>query len=239
MILCIDSGNTRVKLGLGDEHGWQFQTALAKDQVAQAMPTTLAAWPRPTRAMGCNVAGAAAAAAIEHSLAQLAIPLVWLRSSAELGGMRNGYDRPEQLGADRWAALIGAHSLHVGACLVVSAGTATTIDAIDADGMFQGGLILPGLSLMRSALANAAAQLPEAKGGYVELPRNTDDAIASGAIEATTGAIERMFRRMAANSPAVCILTGGAAGELEPHLSMPLQRVDDLVLKGLMLVAGG
>jgi type III pantothenate kinase len=92
---------------------------------------------------------------------------------------------------------------------------------------------------MRSALANAAAQLPEAKGGYVELPRNTDDAIASGAIEATTGAIERIFRRMAADSPAVCILTGGAAGELEPHLRMPLQRVDDLVLKGLMRVAGG
>jgi type III pantothenate kinase len=238
MILCIDSGNTRVKLGLGDEHGWQFQAALPSNRMAEGLPPTLANWPRPLRAVGCNVAGTAAAAAIETVLAQLSIPLTWLRSSAALAGVRNGYDSPGQLGADRWAALIGAHHLHAGASLVVSAGTATTIDAINANGVFLGGLILPGLSLMRSALANAAAQLPEAKGRYAELPRNTDNAIASGAIEATTGAIERMFRHVAADFQASCLLTGGAAGELEPHLGMPLQRVDDLVLRGLMRVAG-
>jgi type III pantothenate kinase len=237
MILCIDSGNTRVKLGLGDDYGWQFQAALPSQTLAQNLPQTLAGWPMPLRAVGCNVAGTAVEAGIETVIAELAIPLVWLRSTTALAGVRNGYDNPEQLGADRWAALIGAHHLHAGASLVVSAGTATTIDAINADGVFLGGLILPGLSLMRSALASAAAQLPEAKGRHTELPRNTDDAIASGAIEATTGAIERMFRHIAADSRATCLLTGGAAGELEPRLRMPVQRVDDLVLKGLMRVA--
>jgi type III pantothenate kinase len=238
MILCIDSGNTRVKLGFGDEHGWHFSAALATQGLADELPSTLAAWPRPLCAVACNVAGTAAAATIESVLAARSIPLRWVRSSAALAGVRSGYDNPDQLGADRWAALIGAHHLHVGACLVVSAGTATTIDAVNANGEFLGGLILPGLNLMRSALANAAAQLPHAKGSYVDLPRNTDDAIASGAIEATTGAIERMFRHVATDARASCLLTGGAASDLEPHLRMPLQRVDDLVLRGLMRVAG-
>jgi type III pantothenate kinase len=151
--------------------------------------------------------------------------------------VRNGYDRPEQLGADRWAALIGARQLHAGACLVVGAGTATTVDLLTADGVFRGGLILPGLALMRSSLAGAAAQLAEASGRHSDSPRNTDDAIVSGAIEATAGAIERMYRRIAGQPSPTCLLTGGAAGELEAHLHLPLRRVDDLVLQGLLLVA--
>jgi type III pantothenate kinase len=237
MILCIDSGNTRVKLALGDERGWQRRSALPKNCLSQDLVQTLAEWPRPQRAIGCNVAGASVAAGIEAVLAELDIPLVWLRASATLAGVSNRYDCPEQLGADRWAALIGAHHLHGGASLVVSAGTATTIDAIDANGVFQGGLILPGLALMRTSLASAAAQLPEAKGSHIALPRNTDDAIASGAIEATVGAIERMFKPIAAEPGASCLLTGGAASELAPHLRIPLQPVDDLVLRGLLRIA--
>ncbi len=237
MILCIDSGNTRVKLALGDARGWQHLCALPKDCFAQDLAETLADWPRPQRAIGCNVAGATVAAGIEAILAKLDIPLAWLRGTATLAGVSNGYDCPDQLGADRWAALIGAHHLHAGASLVVSAGTATTIDTIDANGVFQGGLILPGLTLMRTSLANAAAQLPEASGSYTALPRNTDDAIASGAIEATVGAIERMFKPIAAEPGASCLLTGGAASELVQHLRIPLQHLGDLVLRGLMRVA--
>jgi type III pantothenate kinase len=177
------------------------------------------------------------AAGIEAVLADLTIPLVWLRASDTLAGVINRYDCPEQLGADRWAALIGAHHLHGGASLVVNAGTATTMDAIDANGVFHGGLILPGLTLMLTSLANATAQLPAANGSHTALPRNTDDAIASGAIEATVGAIERMFKQVAAEPSASCLLTGGAASELAPHLRIPLQQVDDLVLKGLLRVA--
>jgi type III pantothenate kinase len=237
MILCIDSGNTRVKLGLGDEHGWQFTAALPRNRLANDFPSTLSAWPRPLRAVACNVAGATASATIESVLAELSVPLIWLRSSAAQAGVSNGYDNPDQLGSDRWAALIAAHHLHKGACLVVSAGTATTIDAIDADGVFLGGLILPGLSLMRSSLANAAAQLPEAQGVYADQPRNTNDAMASGAIAATAGAIDRMFRQVASDVRATCLLTGGGAAELVSQLQMPVRRIDDLVLRGLLRIA--
>jgi type III pantothenate kinase len=177
------------------------------------------------------VAGKAIRRRIEALAAGLGRPLDWLTSSAAACGVSNGYDNPGQLGADRWAALIGARSLHAGAAIVVMAGTATTIDALDGDGRFRGGLILPGLALMRAALARNTADLPHAAGHYRPLPTNTDDAIVSGAIHATLGAIERM--RATLGMDTLCLLSGGAAGKLAPHLELPLRQVDNLVLEGL------
>ena len=82
-------------------------------------------------------------------------------------------------------------------CLVVCAGTATTIDRLDADGRFVGGVILPGFDLMRSALAGNTAQLPLAEGELRAVPTNTMDAIISGCLNAQLGAIERLFAPLA------------------------------------------
>ena len=97
--------------------------------------------------------------------------------------------------------------------------------------MFRGGLILPGLSLMRAALAGNTADLPHAAGHYLPQPTNTDDAIVSGAIHATLGAIGRLHTTL--GEDALCMLSGGAATELAPHLDLPLRLIDNLVLEGL------
>ena len=228
MILCLDAGNSRLKYGLFDGTGWRIQGALdypTLDNLAAQLPQ------RPARIVACNVAGEAIRLRIEALAASLALPLGWLTSSAAACGVTNGYDNPQQLGADRWAALIAARALHAGPCVVIMAGTATTIDAIDANGFFCGGLILPGLSLMRAALARNTADLPHAAGQYKAQPTNTDDAIVSGAIHATLGAIERM--RATLGEDALCLLSGGAGPELEPHLTAPHRLIDNLVLEGL------
>jgi type III pantothenate kinase len=228
MILCLDAGNTRLKFGLRAGSEWRTQGALdyaAFDSLAQQLPVP------PTRIIACNVAGESARQRIEALAARLRVPLDWLQSSAVACGVSNGYDKPQQLGADRWAALIGARALHDGPCVVVMAGTATTIDALDAQGRFRGGLILPGLALMRSALAQNTAGLPHAKGRYRTLATNTDDAIVSGALHATLGAIERV--RATQENDTACLLSGGAAVELVPHMSRPYHVVDNLVLEGL------
>jgi type III pantothenate kinase len=111
------------------------------------------------------------------------------------------------------------------------AGTATTIDALDASGLFRGGLILPGLTLMRAALARNTAGLPHATGRYRSQPTNTDDAIVSGAVDATLGAIERLHATL--GEDALCLLSGGAAAELAPHMGVPCRLIDNLVLEGL------
>ncbi|MCK9380543.1 MAG: type III pantothenate kinase [Sulfuritalea sp.] len=228
MILCLDAGNTRLKYGLFDGDDWRLQGALdypGFDDLIAALPA------KPARIVACNVAGEAVRLRIAALAARLDAPLAWLTSSAAACGVCNGYDDPQQLGADRWAALIAARTLHTGPCVVVMAGTATTVDALDDKGLFRGGLILPGLSLMHAALARNTADLPHAAGHYRQQPTNTDDAIVSGALHATLGAIERLHATLGADT--LCLLSGGAAGELAPHLNLPCRLVDNLVLEGL------
>ena len=228
MILCLDAGNTRLKYGLFDGSAWRLQGALgyaASEDLLAELPE------KPARIVACNVAGEAVRLRIAALAGRLGLPLAWLTSSAAACGVTNGYDNPIQLGADRWAAMIAARARHPGPTVVVMAGTATTIDALAGNGRFRGGLILPGLSLMRVALAGNTADLPHAAGHYRPQPTNTDDAIVSGAIHATLGAIERM--RSTLGEDALCLLSGGAAAELAPHLNQPCRQIDNLVLEGL------
>ncbi len=232
MILAIDCGNTRLKWGVHDGARWLAQGLLDYAELP-GLADLLRVQPRASRAVVCNVAGAQAGDAVLSALTLLGMPLLEVKSQSAQCGVRNLYDYPEQLGADRWAALIGAHALHDGACLAVCAGTATTVDVLDAEGNFQGGLILPGVQLMCRALAAGTAQLPIADGNFAGLPRNTMSAIVSGCLHAQVGAIERMFEQVASHPAAACLVSGGAAGEFFDLLRAPKRRIDNLVLEGL------
>lgn len=235
-LIAIDAGNTRIKWGVHDGAAWVASGALPTGKAAE-LRQVAAGWPQEARVVACNVAGPAVERAIGSALeARLPAPL-WLRSSAGICGVSNGYDRPEQLGADRWAALIGARALASGDCLVVCAGTATTVDWLDAGGGFRGGLILPGVDLMRASLARDTAQLPLAEGRFSAVPRNTMDAIASGCLYAQIGAIECMFSGLPATPETTCLLTGGAAPRIAPHLHIPFKLAENLILDGLLRFA--
>lgn len=239
-VLCLDCGNTRLKWAVHQGGAWLCFGALpltAIDSLPNVLEALVVSTQLPDSAICCNVAGEATAAAIAATVRTLSIPLVWVNSLGEQCGIKNGYDDPTQLGADRWAALIGARARHGGSCLVVCAGTATTIDRLDADGRFRGGLILPGIALMCASLAHATAQLPLGGGSLQSLPTNTADAITSGCILATAGAVGRMFADIAAEGRAVCLLSGGAAEVLRPALDIPCRRIDNLVLEGLARIS--
>jgi type III pantothenate kinase len=128
--------------------------------------------------------------------------------------------------------------------LIVTAGTATTLDIVTADGAFAGGLILPGLSLMLRALAQNTAQLPDldhAPADALQAPwaDHTDAAIAAGCLAAQAGAVERTWRELQTRhpGPARCIVSGGARATLAPALRMPVELHDNLVLAGLHVLA--
>lgn len=246
MILCLDAGNSRLKAGIWQGGEWRRRDAVdyaGVDTWAATLPAGI------RRVVACNVAGTDVAQRIDALSTNLASRLNWLRSTAEACDVRSGYRQPEQLGADRWAALIAARGRQLAtndadalaghALLVIMAGTATTIDGLDAHGVFRGGLILPGISLMRHALAQGTAQLPRAKGEFNEWPTDTEAAIVSGSIDATAGAIERMQRRLArlSGAPVHCLLGGGAAEALRAQLELPLTPAPDLVLEGLLRFA--
>lgn len=184
------------------------------------------------RVVGTNVAGADVQVKIHEALG---IEPRWVSARREQCGVRSSYANPAQLGADRWAALIGARQLVAGACVVANAGTTMTVDALSADSIFVGGFIVAGYELMRETLARNTAQLKIQDGGFAFFPDNTGDAIASGAINALTGAIERMMsyvRTTGEDEPAV-LVSGGGGPRLLPYLNGDVRLVENLVLEGL------
>ena len=235
MILCLDSGNSRIKWGVHDGTLWLAQGAVPHARLGELaqLPTR---WPEVSRVMLANVAGEAAAHRIEDALGGWRELVQEVKSSEFAGGVRNGYRQPERLGIDRWCALIGAHAMVAGAKIVVMAGTATTVDTLNGEGAFLGGMILPGIGLMLRALARETAALPFANGKHDPLPRCTDDAIVSGVLEAQGGAIERAFKRLPGGG-GLCVLSGGNAARIAEHLSIPYQLIDNLPLEGLLRLA--
>jgi type III pantothenate kinase len=236
MIVAIDAGNTRIKWGVSDGSRWIAQGALPTAKSAHIAEVSKQ-WPADAQIVGCNVAGEAVEATIDAWLAPGLAPIRWLHSSPGVCGVRNSYDQPDSLGADRWSALIGARKMTQHNCVVVCAGTATTVDWLDAEGVFRGGMILPGFELMRTSLAQNTVLLPLADGQVSAEPHNTRDAIVSGCLNAQVGAIERMFSRMASDPEARCLITGGAAKCLVPHLSIPYTLVENLIFEGLVAFA--
>ena len=250
MMLFIDAGNTRIKWAAAEAGAqlgaWSTFGSVAHEQMAQL---TLA-WRdlRIGRIVASNVAGAGVRASLEQILSSVvdggAPPVAWFASSPACAGLRNGYRQAQQLGSDRFASAIGARALFPErALLVVTCGTATTIDAVSADGVFTGGMILPGLKLMAASLARGTAQLPEVVAQGERLPLfadNTEEAIVSGCISAHAGAIERAFAGFARLCPGEsiqCIVSGGAGALICAHLAIPCVHVDNLVLLGLQTAA--
>ena len=118
---------------------------------------------------------------------------------------------------------------------MVNAGTATTIDTLSGDGEFLGGLILPGIDLMRFVLHEHTGRLPLQEGRFVRTPRNTVDAIETGCRHAQAGAVERMHRVLGGDS--ACVVSGGGGQALIERLDLPCRYVENLVLYGLARIA--
>jgi type III pantothenate kinase len=243
--LAVDVGNTRLKWALYAApvpgagmvaHGAVFLEAI--DQLAEGQWRDL---PAPASMLGSIVAGEGIRRRTEEQLEIWDVEPRWVVSGASACGVTNGYDHPTRLGVDRWVALIGARHriLARGAprpILVVMVGTAVTVDALDTEGNFLGGLILPGFGLMLRALEMGTAGLKAPTGEAVEFPTNTSDALMSGGSDAIAGAIERMHRKLlkrCGQEPAL-IMSGGAAVKLQSISDLPFETVETLIFDGLL-----
>jgi len=238
MILAIDAGNSRVKWGWHDGRSWSGLATVSLIEFAAAnhhVNPFAATHEGPDQIVISNVAGEGAHQLIVNWTSIFDAEPLWLKGEAERCGVKSLYEHPEQLGPDRWAALVAARALVTGPCLVINAGTATTVDALSGSGEFLGGLILPGVELMRFVLHEHTGRLPIHEGRFVETPRNTVDAIETGCRQAQAGAVERMHRALGGDS--ACLVSGGAGPQLMEQLDLPCRHVENLVLEGLARVA--
>lgn len=271
--LLIDAGNSRIKWALVQADGTQTHSGafvhggqLVKGTGDPLQPRHEPDWstlPAPGSAWLSNVAGDAVARRIDAFIDRYwpALPRTTIRSAARQCGVTNRYTTPSQLGSDRWAGMIGARAAFPGEPLLIATfGTATTLEALNADGVFVGGLIAPGWSLMMRSLGEHTAQLPTldaiaARGLLADdgdaasqdehanraawFAVDTPRSLSSGCALAQIGLVERMWRDLQDEwkVPVRLVVSGGAAGELAQALSVPHTRHDSLVLAGLALIA--
>ena len=249
--LALDIGNTRLKWALYAEpqpgavllrHGAVFLETI--DTLAENEWKDLH---EPSSMLGCVVAGDAVRRRVEEQLELWDVQPHWVVPSRHEAGLINGYEHPSRLGADRWVALAGARSRVLSdarrlgtpprPAMVVMVGTAVTVDALDGEGHFLGGLIIPGFGLMQRALEMGTAGLKVPTGEVVDFPANTSDALMSGGANAIAGAIERQARRLAARTgqAPLLLMTGGAAPKLAPITDLPFETVETLIFDGLLL----
>ncbi len=239
MLVAVDLGNTRIKLaafegdrivaretiegGSLDGSGATlaagvipFAPAAAADEVVvvssapDATAALIAALDRPVRVLGDDVRG------------QLVL----------------SYERPEELGMDRLAAAFGARELVGGGSVVaVDAGTAVTVDAIDASGRFVAVAIAPGLATASLGLRRTAPHLPPARTrGAVTVPAtSTEESLRNGVLLGWAGLVSRIAAaaQSAVQRAAPIVVTGGDAPRLAPILGPGFRHEPDAVLYGI------
>ena len=246
--LALDVGNTRLKWALYERphpdaallaHGAEFLENI--DRLAEGPWAGLA---EPDQMLGCVVAGDAVKRRVEEQLELWDVTPQWVVSGNAEAGVVNGYDHPSRLGSDRWVAMIGARQRLIARgqrrpCVLVMVGTAVTVEAIDAEGRFLGGIILPGHGIMLRALESGTAGLHVPTGEVRPFPTNTSDALTSGGTYAIAGAVERMYQHlyMHCSMEPACVMAGGAGWKMVPSMTRPFELVDNLIFEGLLVMA--
>lgn len=247
--LLIDAGNSRIKWSIVTAAGETLHNG-AFEHDNQSLPD----WPAavtPVSAWISNVAGAAVSERIAGLIRAVwpGLPHKLVRAQAQQSGVTNSYSEPSSLGSDRWCSMIGAHAAYPGENLLIATfGTATTLEALLADGTFTGGLIAPGWQLMMQSLGSHTAQLPTllpdtARNALASsasvFATDTRAALSTGCLLAQAGLIERAWHDLRAqwHDDFRLILGGGAASEVAGALKLPHTRHDSLVLAGLALIA--
>ena len=259
-LLLFDLGNTRLKWAAveqddlpseRDKKVWAFSGAidtkllLSPEHCQELAQYILQTMPQPISVAICSVASPQAKNNLKNALAAWsATPWINLQGDSPFAGLRTQYANPLSLGADRWAALIGARALFGGNALVVSTGTASTIDLLGSNGIHYGGWILPGFTLMANSLVNGTAQLqaPKALSASRAFALSSEAAIQNGCLAAQIGALHEAITLAAElHHPIERIFIDGGNADLlvaaihaHPGLkNSPLEIVDRLALRGL------
>ncbi|KLT72013.1 pantothenate kinase [Neisseria arctica] len=180
----------------------------------------------------------------EQVAAQLPEQIEWLSSMQHALGIRNHYRNVAEHGADRWFNVLGSRRFSSNACVVVSCGTAVTVDALTEDDHYLGGTIMPGFHLMKEAMALKTANLNRPIGKVYPFPTTTSNALASGMMDAVCGSVMLMHSRLRGKTNADkvvdVVITGGGAAKVAQalpesfSLDNHIKIVDNLVIYGLL-----
>ncbi len=239
MKLLIDFGNTRLKWVLWGDGRRSMGGVFAHTDTSleAALSNNWTALPKPEAIFVASVVKNAQEQELTRLLkGHFDQAAEFVRSPAHALGIRNAYAEPERLGVDRFLGMAALHAASPRAQILVSCGTALTLDALTPAGQHLGGLIAPSPSLMRKVLGTATARVGEQVGELVEIADNTADAVWSGCLLSSVALIER-FRDQVARRVGTPVAIVGDGGGLDEWLALlpDVERGRDLVLRGLAL----
>jgi len=236
--LQLDVGNSSAKWRLVDEGRITARgRCVPGDEVS--LQALLDCTPAPDQIWISSVAGEAAEAELESTLGKRWEARPWFaRTEAVTGELKNSYQEPSRMGVDRWLAMLGAYSRKRGRLCVVDAGSALTIDLIDAGGRHEGGYIIPGPELMERALLldTDRVRFEEEVGYGLDPGVSTAEAVRHGIAVAQAGSVALVLAR-ADVEPSSLFFCGGGGEPLMRLLGKGGEFVPDLVFEGLQVMA--
>ena len=243
MKLLLDIGNSSVNWAM--EEGDQFTIDGAfrydKNNVDKSLQDNLSFLQTPTQVLVANVAGKKVFSSLEAWVKQQWQLECWQPSvCAKFNKLENSYNNTQEMGIDRWLAMVAAWEKHQTTLCIVGCGTALTIDSIDSRGNHLGGYIIPGIELMQQALITKTEciNVPTDKHASIAYAQNTQAAINNGAFFATMAMIDRAVMHLSDKPETLpkCIIFGGMADLISPLLKDQFEHEPNLVLCGLLVV---
>jgi type III pantothenate kinase len=259
VLLVVDAGNTQTVVGLYDLDGtsasgrqpddglvdhWRISTASTRtsDEMAVLLQGFLAL----RRASFADIEGIAVSSGVPRvtaAIRDLTDRHLDFDPIVIEPGVRTGiaiiYENPKEVGADRIANSVGAFDLYGGPTIIADFGTATTCDAVSANGEYLGGAIAPGIEISMDALVGHAAALRavELKPPRNVLGKSTVESIQSGAVFGFAAQVDGLCARIEDElGPCTIVATGGLADLIAPHSERIQHTEPGLTLHGLRLV---
>jgi type III pantothenate kinase len=244
MFLLIDIGNTKTKWMLRDQKEIYQEGSFFTEDIDQ---DHFIFEKKIKKILISNVAGFEKEAILKIKLKKFVCPIEFIKPQKKWKHLLSGYQDSSTLGVDRWLSALSVSNSTQKTTVIVSAGTAVTIDYVSFDQKehqytFEGGVILPGLYLTKNVLSQNTAHLKNDEGTFQIPAINTANAIQSGFILSVLGNLKSFFDLACSKSKDVkIILSGGDAETIYQHLSEDLKRhtslTKDLVLDGLFVLA--
>jgi type III pantothenate kinase len=245
-MMLLDVGNTTVRWAFTDGHGLTGQGSFVHrgHAVSTLADQAWAGREAPDAMAVANVAGRPMQDTITRWTREHwnLVPL-FIQVAAGAAGVTNAYAMPQQLGVDRWAAMVAAWHDHQSAVLVIDCGSAITADVVDAGGRHHGGLIAPGVGMMRDSLSQNTANIdilpPDEARTVTLLSDGTQAAIRNGTIYMASAMIDRVAAEVTDRfgSGIRAVMTGGDAPLIQPMLGCETIHDPDLVLKGVAILS--
>ncbi len=243
MKLLLDIGNSSVNWVLQEKKEFVSSGAFSyqKSNLEQCLQENLSLLSKPSSVLVSNVAGTEIYNSLDNWVKKQWQQELWQPSvSSRFKDLKNSYNDVQQMGLDRWLAMVASWQEYQTALCLVGCGTALTIDVVDSGGKHLGGYIIPGIELMQRTLVNSTEQINVDVNNQVSLEyaKDTRAAINNGAFLAAVSMIDYVLDKFSneLKCKPKCIISGGMAELVKPLLSYPFEYEPNLVLTGLLVL---